>query len=179
MAGLAACQGSGSSMATAPRRACPSLLESIDGPPSQIRTALIGELNTAASDRKVELVGASAQARYRVRGYLSAEKAEGGTKVAYVWDVFDAQNKRAKRLTGTSPVLVSYTSLSCLDKETLARLASSSMDEIAEFLECVQVRDRRSSTAELRGERRACGVRSDGVRGTRGKAVRSAAKRVL
>jgi hypothetical protein len=29
---------------------------------------------------------------------------------------------------------VSYTSLSSLDKETLARLANSSMDEIAEFL---------------------------------------------
>ena len=112
----------------------PIALESIDGPPSQIRTALIGELNTAASDRKVELVSASAQARYRVRGYLSAETADGGTKVAYVWDVFDAQNRRAKRLTGTSPVLVSYTSLSSLDKETLARLANSSMDEIAEFL---------------------------------------------
>jgi hypothetical protein len=113
----------------------PIALESIDGPPTQIRTALIGELNNAATDRKVELVGASAEARYRVRGYLSAETAEGGgTKVAYVWDVFDSQNKRAKRLTGTSPVSVSYTSLSTLDKETLARLANSSMDEIAEFL---------------------------------------------
>ncbi len=44
------------------------------------------------------------------------------------------RSKRAKRLTGTSPVSVSYTSLSTLDKETLARLAKSSMDEIAEFL---------------------------------------------
>jgi hypothetical protein len=133
VAGLAACQASGSSMGGSPA-GVPIALESIDGPPTQIRTALIGELNNAASDRKVELVGSTAEARYRVRGYLSAEKTEGGTKVAYVWDVFDSQNKRAKRLTGTSPVLVSYTSLSSLDKETLARLANSSMDEIAEFL---------------------------------------------
>ncbi|MDF2812075.1 MAG: hypothetical protein K0S56_3106 [Microvirga sp.] len=134
VAGLAACQTSGSSMSGSPE-GVPIALESIDGPPTQIRTALIGELNTAASHRKVDLVEATAQARYRVRGYLSAETADGGgTKVAYVWDVFDSQNKRATRLSGTSPVLVSYTSLSSLDKETLARLANSSMDEIAEFL---------------------------------------------
>jgi hypothetical protein len=133
-AGLAACQASGSAMTGSPA-GVPIALESIDGPPTRIRTALIGELSNAATDRKVELVGADAQARYRVRGYLSAETAEGGgTKLAYVWDVFDAQNKRARRLTGTSPVSVSYTSLSTLDKETLARLANSSMDEIAEFL---------------------------------------------
>ena len=130
---LGACQGMGASFGSP--EGVPIALESIDGPPSAVRTALIGELNTAASDRKVELVGATAQARYRVRGYLSAETSEdGGTKLAYVWDVFDSQNKRAKRLSGASPVLVSYTSLSALDKETLARLANSSMDEIAEFL---------------------------------------------
>ncbi|WP_210485104.1 hypothetical protein [Microvirga antarctica] len=133
IAGLGACQGAGGSFSGSPE-GIPIALESIDGPSSKVRTALIGELNTAATDRKVELVGATAQARYRVRGYLSAEKAEGGTKVAYVWDVFDSENKRAKRLTGTSPILVSYTSLAALDKETLARLANSSMDEIAEFL---------------------------------------------
>jgi hypothetical protein len=132
-AGLAACQPAGTAMNGSPA-GVPIALESIDGPPTQIRTALIGELNTAASDRKVELVGATADARYRVRGYLSAETEGGATKVAYVWDVFDSQNRRAKRLTGTSPLSVSSTSLSSLDKETLARLANSSMDEIAEFL---------------------------------------------
>ena len=122
IAGLAACQGTGTAFNGSPE-GVPIALESIDGPPTQIRTALIGELNTAATDRKVDLVGATAEARYRVRGYLSAEKAEGGTKVSYVWDVFDSQNRRAKRLTGSSPILVSYTSLGGLDKETLAHLA--------------------------------------------------------
>jgi hypothetical protein len=49
-----------------------------------------------------------------------------------VWDVFDAQKRRAQRLAGSSPVKVS--SWTELDKETLAKLAGSSMDEIAEFL---------------------------------------------
>lgn len=128
---LGACQGG--SFSGSPE-GVPIALESIDGAPAPVRTALIGELSTAASNRKVELVGASAEARYRVRGYLSTETSEGRTKVSYVWDVFDSQKRRAKRLAGTSPVPVSSASLTDLDKETLAKLASASMDEIAEFL---------------------------------------------
>jgi hypothetical protein len=111
----------------------PIALESIDGAPQPVRTALIDELTSAAADRKVELVGSSAQARYRVRGYLSTETVNGETKVAYVWDVFDSEKRRAKRLTGSSPARTTA-SISALDKETLAKLANASMDEIAGFL---------------------------------------------
>jgi hypothetical protein len=133
LASLAACQGSGASLGGSPE-GVPIALESIDGAPAPVRTALIGELATAASSRKVELVGSNAQARYRVRGYLSTETAEGETRVSYVWDVFDSEKRRAKRLAGSSPVQVSSRTLSALDKETLAKLAGASMDEIAEFL---------------------------------------------
>ena len=126
---LGACQGG--SFSGSPE-GVPIALESIDGAPAPVRTALIDELSTAASDRKVELVGASAEARYRVRGYLSTETTEGRTKVAYVWDVFDSQKRRAKRLEGSSPVPAA--SISSLDKQALAKLAQASMDEIAEFL---------------------------------------------
>ena len=72
------------------------------------------------------------QARYRVRGYLSTATEDGETKVAYVWDVFDSQKRRAKRLEGSSPVPAA--SISSLDKQALAKLAQASMDEIADFL---------------------------------------------
>jgi hypothetical protein len=116
----------------------PVALESIDGAPAPVRTALTDEL-AAASERRVELVGSSAEARYRVRGYLSTETEGGQTKVAYVWDVFDAQNRRAKRLAGSSPAGLSPAgiasgSISATDREALARLAQASMDEIAGFL---------------------------------------------
>ena len=127
-AGLAACQGP---LGGSPE-GVPVALESIDGAPAPIRTALVDELASAATDRKVDLVGASAQARYRVRGYLSTSIEDGETKVAYVWDVFDSQKRRAKRLAGSSPAPAS--SISALDKATLAKLAQASMDEIAEFL---------------------------------------------
>jgi hypothetical protein len=112
----------------------PVALESIDGAPAPIRTALVDELTNAATDRKVELVGSSADARYRVRGYLSTSTEDGETKVAYVWDVFDSQKRRAKRLEGSSPVPAAAGSISALDKEALTRLAQASMDEIAKFL---------------------------------------------
>jgi hypothetical protein len=128
-AALGACQGLGGSP-----EGVPVALESIDGAPAPIRTALMDELTNAASDRKVELVGSSTDARYRVRGYLSTATEDGETKVAYVWDVFDAQKRRAKRLEGSSPVPAASGSMSNLDKEALAKLAKASMDEIAEFL---------------------------------------------
>jgi hypothetical protein len=130
MVALGACQASFSGSP----EGVPVALESLDGAPAPVRTALVDELASAASERKVELVGSSAEARYRVRGYLSTETADGETKVAYVWDVFDAQNRRAKRLAGSSPIGVPSGSISALDKETLAKLAQASMDEIAEFL---------------------------------------------
>jgi hypothetical protein len=63
---------------------------------------------------------------------LSTSTEDGETKVAYVWDVFDSQKRRAKRLAGSSPAPAS--SISSLDKAALAKLAQASMDEIAEFL---------------------------------------------
>jgi hypothetical protein len=127
-AALGACQGT----LSASPEGIPVALESIDGAPAPIRTALAEELATAATHRKVDLVGASAEARYRVRGYLSTATEDGETKVAYVWDVFDSQKRRAKRLEGSSPAPVA--SISSLDKQALATLAQASMGEIAEFL---------------------------------------------
>ncbi len=128
---LGACQGS---LMSGSPEGVPVAVESIDGAPAPVQTALLGELATAASERKVELVGSSDDARYRVRGYISTVTEDGETRVSYVWDVFDAQKRRAKRLEGSRPVALASGSISTLDKGTLAKLAQSSMDEIAEFL---------------------------------------------
>jgi hypothetical protein len=147
---LGACQGS---LLGGSPEGVPVALESIDGAPAPVQTALLDELATAASDRKVELVGSSAQARYRVRGYLSTATEDGETKVSYVWDVFDSQKRRAKRLEGSRPVTLASGSISTIDKETLAKLAEASMEEIAEFLsasksiQTAEVSDDETSTA--------------------------------
>src|SRR5215203_3155086 len=111
--GLAACQTAGGSPAGKP-----IAFESIEGAPAAVRTALAGELASAAFARQVEIVGNGNPARYRVRGYLTAEPtADGGTALA-------APIKAASRKNPWDG----------LDKEALARLAARSMDEIATFL---------------------------------------------
>jgi hypothetical protein len=129
---LASCQTFGGTPAGKP-----IAFESIEGAPAEVRAALAGELASAATARQVELVGTGNPARYRVRGYLKAEPtADGGTALAFVWDVFDAQQRRAQRVTGSSPIKAASKKnpWDGLDKEALARLAARSMDEIATFL---------------------------------------------
>jgi hypothetical protein len=134
---LGGCQNSGgASLSRGSPAGVPIAVESIEGAPPAVRTALASELVSAATARQVELVGAHAQARYRVRGYLTTEAtADGGTALAFVWDVFDAEKRRAQRVTGSSPVRAGAKNMwEALDKEALARLAARSMDEIATFL---------------------------------------------
>jgi hypothetical protein len=134
---LAGCQGGGFGLSQGSPAGKPIAFESIEGPPPAVQTALAGELAAAASARQVELVGNGADARYRLRGYLTAESgADGETRLAFVWDVFDAQARRAQRVTGSAPVKApsKKNPWDGLDKEALARLAAKSMDEIATFL---------------------------------------------
>jgi hypothetical protein len=135
---LASCQsGGGFGLSQGSPAGKPIAFESIEGPPPAVQTALAGELASAASARQVELVGKDSAARYRVRGYLTAQPtADGGTALAFVWDVFDAQARRAQRVTGSSPIKTASKKnpWDGLDKEALARLAARSMDEIASFL---------------------------------------------
>jgi hypothetical protein len=114
----------------------PITFDTIEGAPPSVRSALARELAVAAARRQVQLVGWSTQARYRVRGYLTTEPSpDGGTALAFVWDVFDPHSGRAKRVAGSSPIrAASRNPWSGLDKAALARLADESMHEIASFL---------------------------------------------
>ncbi len=139
---LAGCQSTGGALfaSRGSPAGVPIAFESIDGAPPAVRSALDGELAAAASARQVDLVGAGAEARYRVRGYLSTEEtADGGVALAFVWDVFDGAQRRAQRITGSSPISPAFRRQQNdpwegLDKAALARLAARSMDEIANFL---------------------------------------------
>ncbi|HEU6441786.1 MAG TPA: hypothetical protein VFF38_05455, partial [Microvirga sp.] len=73
---LGACQGS---LLSGSPEGVPVAVESIDGAPAPVQAALLGELATAASERRVELVGSSDDARYRVRGYISTVTEDGQT----------------------------------------------------------------------------------------------------
>ncbi len=136
--GLGACQDAGFE-ASAPPRAAPGVpiaVEAIEGPPAEVTGALNAALVQAAADHQVTLVDDTQAPRFRVKGYVTSDPAaDGKTELAYVWDVFDASNRRAQRVTGTLEVAGDPADpWARLDPATVKRIASKSMDGIADFL---------------------------------------------
>jgi hypothetical protein len=115
----------------------PVSVQSITGAPDSVTTRFAGLLGEAAAERSMEIVAGDKPARFRVRGYLTAQPTEDGqTSLAFVWDVYDAGKKRAQRVQGESlgrrgggddP-------WAGLDQTIVAKAASESMDAIASFL---------------------------------------------
>jgi len=77
--------------------------ESIDGPPPQVFDRMVGVLDTESKLRNLSVVSREGTAAYRVRSYLSAQVVRGKTVIAWVWDVYDANQQRALRLSGEEP----------------------------------------------------------------------------
>jgi hypothetical protein len=124
----------------------PIAVESVSGAPGSVATGFNTALVDAATERQVELVGASGKARYRIKGYLSAEStAEGKSELTFVWDVFDSAKQRAQRLTGATigGSASAASPWSGVDQAVATRAASDSMDVIAAFL-----RDSNASSAD-------------------------------
>jgi F420-0:gamma-glutamyl ligase-like protein len=123
----AGCQTSG--MADA--GGVPISVEALNGAPTSVSSALRDEISTAAAARQVQLVGASDGARYRVIGYLATETAANGAPaVSFVWDVFSADKRLARRVSGSVPV-ANAGKLDDLDRAALKRIADESMNGIA------------------------------------------------
>jgi hypothetical protein len=77
--------------------------ESIDGPPPQVFDRMVGVLDSESKLRDLSIVSREGAAAYRVRSYLSAQVVRGKTIIAWVWDVYDANQQRALRLSGEEP----------------------------------------------------------------------------
>lgn len=108
--------------------------ESIDGlPPAQFDT-LVQNLNNEAQTRQLAVVSRDQQSAYRVRGYLAAEMDKGKTTISWVWDVFDADQRRALRISGTEAVKGKLRGWQVADDAMLQRIARTSMSELAAFL---------------------------------------------
>ncbi|MEN5081335.1 hypothetical protein ABE438_02525 [Bosea sp. TWI1241] len=135
---LAGCQET--TTAARPRVDAPGIpvsVHSISGAPTQVTTAFASLLGEAAAERKMEIVPGDKPARFRVRGYLTAQPTEDGqTALAFVWDVYDEKRKRAQRVQGESIGRRSGGGdpWSGIDQTIVAKAASDSMDAIAGFL---------------------------------------------
>src|SRR5262249_55297834 len=98
--GLAAsgCVGTGQIANLADRHTTVAF-ESIHGPPPPGFHKLVASLKQEAGARQITVV-ASSEANYRLRGYLAAHGADNATSIAWVLDVYDANERRAFRLSG-------------------------------------------------------------------------------
>ena len=91
------------SLASAVSPASTVAFESIDGPPPEVFRKLVADLNAEAGTRKIAVVSRESAATYRVRGYVSALVERDKTTFAWVWDVYDADKRRALRISGEEP----------------------------------------------------------------------------
>jgi len=67
-----------------------------------------------------------------VRGYFAAAVEKGRTTVSWVFDVFDRDERRALRISGSAPV--SGKDWAAADSDLMQQVAQSSMNELAGFL---------------------------------------------
>jgi hypothetical protein len=109
--------------------------ESIDGPPESIFRKLVQNLNDEATARQMAVVSRDAPAQFHVRGYLAAlvEKRRH-TVIAWVWDVYDADQRRTMRITGEEPASSGRGTWAAADDQVLRRIAKSGIERLAAFL---------------------------------------------
>jgi hypothetical protein len=114
--------------------------ESIDGPPPGQFRKLVASLNDEAQSRRLAVMSRESPAAYRVRGYLAAKVVKERTTISWIWDVFDAEDRRVLRISGEQEVKGrQHDAWAAADNAMLQRIARSSMDQLAAFLTSPEV----------------------------------------
>jgi hypothetical protein len=109
--------------------------ESIDGPPESIFQKLVQNLSEEADARQMAVVSREGPAQYRVRGYVSAQSKGKRSTVAWVWDIYDADQRRALRITGEELATAGgHGTWAIADDQLLRRIARTGMDRLVAFL---------------------------------------------
>lgn len=138
---LAGCTVDGQPNLTAAQpRGATVAFESIDGPPAAQFSSLVQKLNDEAQTRRLAVISRDGAAAYRVRGYLAAKVVKSQTTIAWVWDVFDADENRALRIAGEETASGHpHDAWTVADDAMLRRIAHTSMEQLAAFLTSPEV----------------------------------------
>jgi hypothetical protein len=87
-------------------------------------------LKDEAGSRQITVV-APGEANYRLRGYLAAHADGSATTIAWAWDVYDDNQRRAFRLNGTEKAAGAGWAVA--DDQVLRRIARTGLDQLAVF----------------------------------------------
>jgi hypothetical protein len=131
---VAACTTDGLTTALVSTSSASVAIERIDGAPEHTFRKLLQDLSEEAEARKITVVSREGAARYRIRGYMAAHTRHGRTTVAWVWDIYDAEQNRAFRISGEEDAGPGGKNAWETDEEVLHRISQSGMDRIASFL---------------------------------------------
>jgi hypothetical protein len=108
--------------------------DSIDGPPETVFRDLVRQLNQEAQARQVAVVSRESPAQYRIRGYVAAHVQGKRTTISWVWDIYDADRRRAMRLAGEEAGPPGRTAWGAADDQLIGHIARDGMTRLAAFL---------------------------------------------
>ena len=96
------------------------------------------KLNEEAEAKKVPIVSRETPAPYRIRGYvaLGIQKKQKRTIVSWVWDVYDAEQKRSFRLAGEEIAgPAGRDAWDAANDEVLGRVARAGMESLTAYFQ--------------------------------------------
>ena len=127
----------------------------LDGPPESVRARFMQQFTAAAEAKDVALAKPDS-ATYRLRGYLTASPAQGGTRLAYVLDVYDRKGRRAQRLTFEAGLKPGADPWAVVDEASLSAFAQRGAGDVAAFLsntpEAVAAAEKDSGVSVVAGQ---------------------------
>ena len=134
--GLAGCSSSAlpPGISNISQRGTTVAFESIDGPPETVFRSLVLRLDQEARAQQVAVVSRESAAQYRIRGYVAAHVQGKRTTISWVWDIYDADRKRALRLKGEEAGPAGRNGWSAADDQVTGRIARDGMTRLAAFL---------------------------------------------
>jgi hypothetical protein len=95
----------------------------------------VQNLDDEAQARRLPVVSREGPSQYRARGYLAAHVARGRTTIAWVWDVYDAQERRVLRVSGEEPAgRNARDAWNGADDGVLRKIARASLDDLSGLL---------------------------------------------
>lgn len=145
-----ACTTTGQPTAATAVRGPTIAFESIDGPPESVFHRFVQQLSDEADARQVAVVSRAEVAQYRVRSYVSAQTLGKRSSVAWVWDVYDADQHRALRISGEEPASFAGTGTwAVADDQVMQRVARAGMDRLVAFLAAPAVESRPAAPAPI------------------------------
>ncbi|MBK5961429.1 hypothetical protein CCR97_24960 [Rhodoplanes elegans] len=128
-------QAGGPAVAAAPTGRATVAFESIDGPPESVFSRMVQSLTSEAQTRQLAVVSRQTPAHYRVRVYTATIVTPKKSVVSWVWDVYDADQRRVYRMSGEEPVSgAGSNTWAAADEQVIRRMASSGMDRLAGFM---------------------------------------------